>query len=162
MPVSIVHLLPQWLWRRRGLELHQARLNPRGAVKPNSQWNFQRAGCQGRARSEQCGPSGAVPVPVLELRPRFLSWWSRLVMGNPHRWTPPSCWPRTPPGSNDSTPAEALTAPSWPTAGRVAGPARPRTVRSARVSSGRWPRACRRGPDIRDHVRSPTPERMSL
>ncbi|OLF05642.1 tetratricopeptide repeat protein [Actinophytocola xinjiangensis] len=81
MPVSIVNLVPQWLWQRGGLELHRATLNPRGTVKPNRHWTFQLPEAWLARDPDRVAPPGAVPVPVLELQPRWLSWWARLVMG---------------------------------------------------------------------------------
>ncbi|MGC7098414.1 FxSxx-COOH system tetratricopeptide repeat protein [Amycolatopsis lurida] len=79
MPVSIVHLLPQWLWGRCGLSPRKARLRVPGALKPNSRWAFDLTDSW-----LEPGPperAGIVPVPVLELRPRSLAWWAGLITG---------------------------------------------------------------------------------
>lgn len=83
MSVSIVHLLPQWLWGRCGLDLHKARLSVRGAVKPNNRWTFDLPDAWLAPDPAEVAPPGAVPVPVVELQPRWLNWWARLVMGEP-------------------------------------------------------------------------------
>ncbi|MFE0022554.1 FxSxx-COOH system tetratricopeptide repeat protein [Amycolatopsis sp. NPDC059021] len=79
MPVSIVHLLPQWLWGRCGLSLHKACLRVRNALHPNGRWTFDRADAW--LDPGPAVPAGAVPVPVLELQPRWLAWWARLITG---------------------------------------------------------------------------------
>jgi tetratricopeptide (TPR) repeat protein len=78
MPVSVVHLLPNWLWGRCGLGLHQARLRVPGALKPNSRWAFDLADAW---LQPDPPPAAAVPVPVIELQPRWLAWWAQLVAG---------------------------------------------------------------------------------
>ena len=78
MPVSIVHLLPQWLWGRCGLHLHKARLRVRNTLAPNSRWAFDLTDSWLEPKTM---PPGTVPVPVLELRPRGLAWWARLIAG---------------------------------------------------------------------------------
>jgi tetratricopeptide (TPR) repeat protein len=81
MPVSIAHLLPQWMWQRCGLELHKARLNSPGAVKPNRDWSVEPLEAWLAPDPDRVTPPGSVPVPIIELQPRWLSWWARLVMG---------------------------------------------------------------------------------
>jgi tetratricopeptide (TPR) repeat protein len=83
MPVSIVHLLPQWLWTRCGLDLHKARLNVRGTLKANHRWMFSLPDAWLAPDPDNVAPPGAVPVPVIELQPRWLGWWARLIMGVP-------------------------------------------------------------------------------
>lgn len=79
MPVSIVHLLPQWLWGRCGLSLHKATLRVRNALTPNNRWTFDLSDSWIEPGSTV--PAGTVPVPVLELRPRSLAWWAGLMTG---------------------------------------------------------------------------------
>ncbi|WP_410658842.1 FxSxx-COOH system tetratricopeptide repeat protein [Amycolatopsis sp. lyj-112] len=79
MPVSIVHLLPQWLWGRCGLSLHKATLRVRNALTPNNRWTFDLSDSWLEPGSTV--PAGTVPVPVLELRPRSLAWWAGLMTG---------------------------------------------------------------------------------
>ncbi|GAB3432919.1 FxSxx-COOH system tetratricopeptide repeat protein [Actinophytocola sediminis] len=81
MPVTIVHLLPQWLWRRSGLDLHRATLGARAAVRPNNRWTLRLPEAWLAPDPDRVAPPGAVPVPVIELQPRWLSWWARLIMG---------------------------------------------------------------------------------
>ncbi|GAA4533422.1 FxSxx-COOH system tetratricopeptide repeat protein [Amycolatopsis samaneae] len=77
MPVSIVHLLPQWLWGRCAPGLRRASLRVPEALRPNGRWDFELTD----SWLEPAPPAGAVPVPVLELQPRWLAWWARLVTG---------------------------------------------------------------------------------
>ncbi|MBN6041080.1 FxSxx-COOH system tetratricopeptide repeat protein [Amycolatopsis sp. 195334CR] len=79
LPVSIVHLLPQWLWGRCGLNPRKARLTVPGALKPNSRWAFDLS--DSWLDPDPPDRRGVVPVPVLELRPRSLTWWARLLAG---------------------------------------------------------------------------------
>ncbi|WP_083255164.1 FxSxx-COOH system tetratricopeptide repeat protein [Amycolatopsis orientalis] len=79
MPVSIVHLLPQWLWGRCGMNPHKARLRVPNALAPNGRWAFDLT--DSWLEPGPPVPAGAVPVPVLELRPRALAWWAGLMTG---------------------------------------------------------------------------------
>jgi tetratricopeptide (TPR) repeat protein len=109
MPVAVVHVLPQRLWRRQGLDLHRAQLEVAGRLRPNRRWRVELPD----AWLEPDGgvPPGTVPVPVLELGPRWLGWWARLITGG-----------------HDGTPAMVL----------LAGAGRPGRERSpARDESGR-------------------------
>lgn len=85
MPVSIVHLLPQWVWGRCGLHLRKARLRAGSALHPNSRWNCELSDAWLEPGSTT--PAGSVPVPVLELQPRWLAWWARLITGEEPRAT---------------------------------------------------------------------------
>ncbi|KFU79385.1 Tetratricopeptide repeat-containing protein [Amycolatopsis lurida] len=79
MPVSIVHLLPPWLWGRCGMEPHKAWLRVPNALAPNSRWGCDLADAWLEPGSQV--PGHLVPVPVLELRPRSLGWWAGLMTG---------------------------------------------------------------------------------
>jgi tetratricopeptide (TPR) repeat protein len=102
MPVAIVHLLPQERWHRGGVRPLRVRMRaplpgvanalyfwetPDAILEPTDTW--------GRPLDHP------VPVPVLELRPRWLAAWARLVIGNQvgsttlpavlaARWRPPA------------------------------------------------------------------------
>jgi hypothetical protein len=84
MPVSIVHLLPQWMWGRGGLALHRAKLTTATALRPNRRWSVELPDAWVAPDPAKVLPDGAVPVPILELGPRWLRWWARLVTGG-HR-----------------------------------------------------------------------------
>jgi tetratricopeptide (TPR) repeat protein len=78
MPVALVHLLPQRLWSRGRLGLCRARLASPRPLAPNREWQFELPDTW--LDDETTGGHG-IPVPVLELRPRWLARWARLVTG---------------------------------------------------------------------------------
>ncbi|OXM43965.1 hypothetical protein CFP71_41035, partial [Amycolatopsis thailandensis] len=79
MPVSIVHLLPEWLWGRCGMNPHKARLRVPNVLAPNGRWVCDLADAWLEPGAEV--PGHVVPVPVLELRPQALGWWAGLMTG---------------------------------------------------------------------------------
>jgi tetratricopeptide (TPR) repeat protein len=82
MPVAVVHLLPQRLWERDGLALHRARLTVPASLRPNRRWKLELSDAWLEPDPAAAVPGGVVPVPVLELEARWLSWWARLVTGS--------------------------------------------------------------------------------
>ena len=84
LPVSVVHCLPQWMWGRRGPALHRARLSSAEDLRPNRTWSVELLDAWLAPIPERELPESAVPVPILELGPRWLSWWSRLLLAG-HR-----------------------------------------------------------------------------
>jgi tetratricopeptide (TPR) repeat protein len=80
MPVTVINLMPQWFWSRGGLAVHRARLSAPAAMKSNSQWHCELPDAW-LERDSTAPPAGTVPVPVIELRPRWLRWWSQLTTG---------------------------------------------------------------------------------
>jgi tetratricopeptide (TPR) repeat protein len=83
MPVAIVHLLPQRLWRRGGIALHRARLTVPGPLQPNRHWKLELSDAWVESDLAVVSPVG-VPVPVLELQARWLGWWAKSISGS-HR-----------------------------------------------------------------------------
>ncbi|MGW3994931.1 FxSxx-COOH system tetratricopeptide repeat protein [Amycolatopsis sp. NPDC004772] len=81
MPVAIVHLLPQRLWPRGGMEIHQAVLTPPGPLRPNASYDVRSADVLLDAAEAAELTTGAVPVPVLELQDRWLGWWASMITG---------------------------------------------------------------------------------
>lgn len=79
MPVAMIHLLPQRLWKRGGLTLHRARLTVPGALRPNRRWKLELSDAWLEADPAAAVPVGVVPVPVLQLEARWLSWWAQLI-----------------------------------------------------------------------------------
>lgn len=79
MPVSIVHLLPEWLWSRCGMSPHRAWLKVPNVLAPNGRWMCDLADAWLEPGSKV--PDHIVPVPVLELRPQALGWWAGLMTG---------------------------------------------------------------------------------
>jgi hypothetical protein len=79
MPVSIVHLLPRWLWGRCGLSPRSARLKAPVPAAPNHRWTVDLTDAW--LEPDPALPAGSVPVPLLEMRPRALAGWARLITG---------------------------------------------------------------------------------
>ncbi|MBE8520123.1 tetratricopeptide repeat protein [Amycolatopsis sp. H6(2020)] len=79
MPVALVHLLPQYMWKKGGLLLHRALLASPGAFRPNRRYGFELPDAWMTMADPEKAVSGAVPVPVLELEGRWFSWWVRFV-----------------------------------------------------------------------------------
>ncbi|SFQ99524.1 Tetratricopeptide repeat-containing protein [Lentzea waywayandensis] len=84
MPVSVIHLLPQWLWGRGAVRLHRANLTVPGALRPNSRWTFDLPDAWLEEDPAAHLRDGAVAVPVIELQPRWLRWWARLITAGHH------------------------------------------------------------------------------
>ncbi|MEV7092237.1 FxSxx-COOH system tetratricopeptide repeat protein [Amycolatopsis sp. NPDC051045] len=80
MPTAVVHLLPQRLWTR-GLEVRRARLSVPGPLAPNRRWGLELPDAWADGGPVPSARHGVVPVPVLEMGPRWLDWWARLVCG---------------------------------------------------------------------------------
>ncbi|MET0233418.1 MAG: FxSxx-COOH system tetratricopeptide repeat protein [Kibdelosporangium sp.] len=81
MPTALVHLLPQRLWRQTGLNVHRARLKPRGRLAPNSRWSVALPDAWLEPVAVAPEPDGAVAVPVLEMDARWFDRFTRLVLG---------------------------------------------------------------------------------
>ncbi|GHG20418.1 MULTISPECIES: FxSxx-COOH system tetratricopeptide repeat protein [Amycolatopsis] len=81
MPVAIVHMLPQRLWARGGMGIHQAVLTPPGPLRPNGAYGVQSADVLLDPVEAAELTAGAVAVPVLELQDRWLGWWASMVTG---------------------------------------------------------------------------------
>jgi tetratricopeptide (TPR) repeat protein len=79
MPVALVHLLPQYMWKKGGLQLHRALLASPGPFRPNRRYGFELPDAWMTMADPEKTTAGAVPVPVLELEGRWFSWWVRFV-----------------------------------------------------------------------------------
>ncbi len=79
MPVALVHLLPQYMWKKGGLLLHRALLASPGPFRPNRRYGFELPDAWMTMADPEKAVTGAVPVPVLELEGRWFSWWVRFV-----------------------------------------------------------------------------------
>ncbi|QSB15796.1 tetratricopeptide repeat protein [Natronosporangium hydrolyticum] len=86
-PVAIVQLLPQQHWHRSGLCPERLRLwAPRpGAANGELSW-WRREPWLEPADESGSATERPVPVPVLELRPRWLAAWAQLVAGDHGGW----------------------------------------------------------------------------
>jgi tetratricopeptide (TPR) repeat protein len=81
MPVCVVNLLSERLWRRTGLPVERARLGGLTAHSPNRKWTCALTDAWMMPKAAAAVPEDTVPVPVVELEPRWLGWWARLVTG---------------------------------------------------------------------------------
>ncbi|MGW7086118.1 FxSxx-COOH system tetratricopeptide repeat protein [Streptomyces sp. NPDC054871] len=87
-PVAVVHVLPQQLWFRTGLDVCRMRLRADHAWAANSQldWELREAPVESRDPDEPEAEGDAVLVPVLALTNRWAEAWTQLVMGPEQRW----------------------------------------------------------------------------
>ncbi|MBQ0901296.1 tetratricopeptide repeat protein [Micromonospora sp. U21] len=120
-PVALVHLLPQQMWHRGGISPQRLRLRApqAGAANARLQWRHHDP-LQALAEADDAVAETGVPVPVMELRPRWLAAWVELVAGRHPRWADlPAVLanPRTPAGPEPAVPAPQRGEPS--AAGRV-------------------------------------------
>ncbi|MEA5358363.1 FxSxx-COOH system tetratricopeptide repeat protein [Amycolatopsis sp., V23-08] len=79
MPVALVHLLPQHMWKKAGIPLHRALLTSPGPFRPNRRYGFDLPDAWMTMADPEKAINGAVPIPVLELGGRWFSWWVRLI-----------------------------------------------------------------------------------
>ncbi|HET9139008.1 MAG TPA: FxSxx-COOH system tetratricopeptide repeat protein [Actinophytocola sp.] len=84
MPVAVLNLLPQRLWQRVGLPVYSARLRATRKLQPNKRWTWERLDTWLDGDAPDIDHTG-IPVPVLELRPRWLRWWAGLLMNTNHQ-----------------------------------------------------------------------------
>ena len=74
-PLAIVDPFPQKHWHRTALNPRRAKLHPARAAAPNSRLDV-RYDVSGLDQPD--APDG-LAVPMLELSPRWIAWWARLV-----------------------------------------------------------------------------------
>jgi hypothetical protein len=88
LPVVIVQLLPQQQWFRTGIRPSRVRLHPSGTGAANARaaWRLHEPATEPDRDQPALVAAGAVPVPVLELRPRWLARWVRLITGDRSGW----------------------------------------------------------------------------
>ncbi|MFJ1974290.1 FxSxx-COOH system tetratricopeptide repeat protein [Streptomyces sp. NPDC087903] len=86
-PLAVVHMLPQRLWFRTGLDPHRMRLRADRPWAPNHSLEWQlRTSPLEPVDDDVAGRSEVVPVPVLELTERSLTAWVDLVAGRFEDW----------------------------------------------------------------------------
>ncbi|GAA3105449.1 FxSxx-COOH system tetratricopeptide repeat protein [Streptomyces rectiviolaceus] len=87
-PVAVVHVLPQQLWFRTGLDVLRVRLRADHAWAANSEldWELREAPVESHDPDEPEAEGDAVLVPVLALTNRWAEAWTQLVMGPEPRW----------------------------------------------------------------------------
>ncbi|MGW5741170.1 FxSxx-COOH system tetratricopeptide repeat protein [Amycolatopsis sp. NPDC003861] len=114
MPVALVHLLPQHMWRKSGIALHRARLTSPGPFRPNNRYGFDLPDAWMTMAEPEKAIAGAVPVPVLELDGRWFTWWVGLIARSVGKAVPATVLlardQPMPEGEDDEEPASSLTA----------------------------------------------------
>jgi tetratricopeptide (TPR) repeat protein len=80
-PVAVLHLLPPQQWHRTGVAPHRLWLRAPGAGAANARLRWRP-----RDPLPADPPEHAVPVPVLESRPRWLAAWANLLADGRSRW----------------------------------------------------------------------------
>lgn len=83
-PVAIVQMLPRRQWRRTGITAHSAKLRTSGPALANRAYHASLSVPE-LAGFHAASPA-AVCVPVLEMAPRPLAEWTRLVTATDHQW----------------------------------------------------------------------------
>ena len=80
MPLAVINMLPQWLWTR-ALAVRRARLTTPVDLRPNRHWAVELPDAWTEPDPHAILSDNAVPIPVLELGPRWIRWWGRLLSG---------------------------------------------------------------------------------
>ncbi|SMD27174.1 Tetratricopeptide repeat-containing protein [Kibdelosporangium aridum] len=80
MPTAVIHLLPQRFWRQMGFAALRATLKPGGRLVPNCRWSMALPDVWLDFTRDD-----AVPVPVVEMRPRLLERIVDLFVGRDKR-----------------------------------------------------------------------------
>ncbi|MFE0672112.1 FxSxx-COOH system tetratricopeptide repeat protein [Streptomyces sp. NPDC058867] len=85
-PLAVLHLLPQHLWSRAGIEAHRMRFsNSRPwAANDTLRWELRTSPLE--PVDDPDARTGVIPVPVLEPTERSLSGWVGLVTGASGEW----------------------------------------------------------------------------
>ncbi|GGT37832.1 cytochrome c [Streptomyces chromofuscus] len=110
-PVALIHLLPHTVWPATGLRHWQVLLRSPSPMAAGHRLRWRARGLGPDAGGLPRGNGPAVPIPVLELAPRWLDAWSGLLGGTRPSWMPltvmfPRAW--APPGSPaDPPPGDA-------------------------------------------------------
>ncbi|MGP3984793.1 FxSxx-COOH system tetratricopeptide repeat protein [Streptomyces sp. KR80] len=89
-PVAVVHLLPQHLWFRTGLDVYRVRIRAPRAWVANSAWDWEEreppAGLRDPDEPDAEADDAAVVVPVLALTGRWAAALTHLVSGPEPQW----------------------------------------------------------------------------
>jgi tetratricopeptide (TPR) repeat protein len=90
-PTAVLHLLPHQLWHHSGIPTERERLRTSTSCTPNKRLILDdtESGLPNKSGLPSSTPSEAgtsVPVPVLQLEPRSLGQWARLVGGSAAGW----------------------------------------------------------------------------
>lgn len=123
-PLAVLHLLPQRLWFRTGLDVHRMRLKSGRPWAPNDalRWELRTSPLE-PVDDDPAARSGVVPVPVLERTDHSLSDWADLVAARAGDWVEMSGvrardWKRRPDAARavpwvDDVPDPASAMPPW-------------------------------------------------
>lgn len=96
--VAVISVLPQTRWHMTGVRTEPVKLRADVSGAPNASLQLERLSISPRPPLRA---AKAVPVPVLEFDPRWVQAWSKLVAGEPGKWSRlPVCF----------------AAPGWPVA----------------------------------------------
>jgi tetratricopeptide (TPR) repeat protein len=87
-PVALIHLLPHPVWPATGLRGWQVLLRSRASAAANHRLRWRARGLGPDVPGLPTGRLPDVPVPVLELTPRWLDAWAGLLGGAPSAWLP--------------------------------------------------------------------------
>ncbi len=122
-PLAVLHLLPQRLWFRTGLDVYRMRLRAPRPWAPNVSLDWELRTSPLEPVDEPAARLGVVPVPVLELTERSLSCWADLVAGRADGWLELSGvrardWKRRPDAARavpwiEDVPDPASAVPPW-------------------------------------------------
>ncbi|MFK4149543.1 FxSxx-COOH system tetratricopeptide repeat protein [Streptomyces sp. NPDC004065] len=85
-PVAVVHLLPQHLWFRTGLDVGRVRIRAPRAWSPNSAWEWEERAAPTGLPDGEAPDGGTLVVPVLALTGRWAGALARLVSGAEPGW----------------------------------------------------------------------------
>ncbi|MCM1968834.1 MULTISPECIES: FxSxx-COOH system tetratricopeptide repeat protein [Streptomyces] len=85
-PLAVLHLLPQHLWSRAGLDVHRMRFSCVRPWAPNDTLRWELRTSPLEVVDDPDARTGVVPVPVLEPTARSLSGWVQLVTGGSGDW----------------------------------------------------------------------------
>jgi hypothetical protein len=113
-PTTIINLLPQRLWPRLSPAIAHARLTIPHPAQPNHRWECHLTDAW-LDPTLTASPHN-VPIPILELHPRWLRWWTHLLTGTHHplaatvylATTTPTASRRPPVHEPDLTPRELV------------------------------------------------------
>lgn len=122
-PLAVLHLLPQRLWFRTGLDVYRMRLRAARPWAPNASLDWELRTSPLEPVDDPSARLGVVPVPVLELTERSLSCWADLVAGRAPGWLEMSGvrardWKRRPDAARavpwiEDVPDPASAVPPW-------------------------------------------------
>lgn len=85
-PLAVLHLLPQHLWSRSGMDVNRMRFSSTRPWAPNDSLRWELRTSPLEPVDDPDARAGVVPVPVLEPTERSLSGWIDLVTAGSRDW----------------------------------------------------------------------------